>query len=180
MFNTGWRMRCAGAVVVALSPGPARAERLAVTFPSGWTVSELPAPVVDGQAVPGDRRRAILLGADSKVAAVIELTELPRKESVIDPLPKLLQTAQDTAVADYAAANMDDRCMGPVPVQAGARDGLQIDCTVFRDKVPVLHQVIALWTTAAGYYSLSYSAPPASGETGHAEFAQVLATVGVP
>ena len=161
-----------------LLPGPARAEQLPVTFPQGWTVLELPGPTVDGHVTPGDRRRAFLPGPDGKPLAAIELTEIPGGEAQRQPLADIVQIAQDTTAADYAKAGLQDRCAAPAPVRAGTWSALQIDCTVSRREEPVLHQVIAMWATPGGFYSLSYTAPTRSGQAGQAEFGQVLGSIG--
>lgn len=162
----------------AVLAGPAWAEQLAVTFPQGWTVSELPGSMVDGHVTPGDRRRAILPGPDGKPLAAIELTEIPGAEAQRQPLADIVRIAQDTATADYAKAGLQDRCTAAAPVRAGTWSALQIDCTVSRGEEPVLHQVIAMWATPGGFYSLSYTAPTRSGQVGEAEFGKVLESIG--
>ena len=133
---------------------------------------------MDGHITAGDRRRAVLPGPGGKPLAAIELTEIPGAEARQQPLADIVQTAQDTAAADYAKAGLQDRCAAPASVRAGTWSALQIDCTVSRGEAPVLHQVIAMWATAEGFYSLSYTAPTSSGQVGEAEFRQVLASIG--
>lgn len=163
-----------------LSAGVAWAEQVAVAFPPGWTVSELAGPTVDGHVTPGSRRRAILSGPDGKLLAAIELTETPGAGASEQMLPAVAQVAQETAVAGYAKAGLKDRCASAAPVKAGSWNALQLDCTVSREAEPVLHQVIAMWATAGGFCSLSYTAPASSGQMGQTEFGQVLASVRVP
>ena len=135
MAEAGREWMWGGVVLASLLARPAWAE-MPVTFPPGWTVSDLPGPTVDGHVTPGGRRRAVLPDAGGKLVAVIELTEEQLTGGQVADLPEVVSTARETMVTDYTAAGLDDRCADPVPVRAGRWDGMQLDCTVFRHDVP--------------------------------------------
>lgn len=178
LLNNGRLARVfALAAVGMLAAGVARSETVQIDFPPGWTVTELVAPSVDGQPVPGGRRRAMLLGADGKPQAAIELTTMPQKADTAPVLATAMHIATSTASKLSQDAGLNDVCEEPKSLQVSGKAGLRTECTISRADKVILRQTLVLSITGDNTLSLSYSAPAGLFEADAALFEHALASL---
>ncbi len=167
------RLACA-TLVLLLLPGGARAEHADVPMPAGWTVSKLPAPELDGRSVAGTRHRAMLMTAAGRPLAAVELTELPQTADGTGRLRAIMRDAVGQATADFKANDLADTCDDPAPIQVAGTPGLRTGCVIRRGEQAMVRQVIALWVTPKGLYTLSFSAAPSQFDAHLPEFEAAL------
>ena len=159
---------------LALAGGAARAET-SITFPPGWTITELPAPEVAGRTLEGGRRRAMLAGDNGRPAAVIELTTLPAHVERAQ-LEQMVAIAEDTETVDYKKINLDNACTAPVKLTVAGEAALRADCTVQRSGTVLIQQVLVMWVSDSALSSLTYTAAPALYKLHMPEFDAAMAS----
>lgn len=168
------RLASIAAALLLLPAAAARAEHLVLDTPPDWAITTLPAPEVDGHVLAGQRRRAILPGANGRPLAAIEVTELPQTADQTGELAPMLKIAVETAMKGYAADQLDDRCDPPAALQLAGHPALRTDCTIYRGAQPVLGQVIVMLVTPATLFSVTYSAGMANYSTHQQAFGRAL------
>ena len=163
--------------MIMLSTTVAHAETVRIAFPSGWVVTEMAPPLLDGKPVLGNRRRAVLSAASGKPMAAIELTILPQTSDRSHQLTAVMQQTQQTAISVYRKASLDDICDTPASLRVAGKDGLRTACAIRRGEKLLLRQEFVVWITANDLLSLSYSAPIGPFAVNARLFEQTLGSV---
>lgn len=161
--------------LAALLAGTAHAETIA--FPPGWTITDLPAAMPEGQQVQGGTRRAMLSDPAGKFVAAIELTLLPQPPGRVWDKAAAMQTTQDAAGDVVRKAGLAYTCDAAAPVRVAAVDGLVAECQIRRSGSAIVRQRVAVWSRAGMLSALSYSSATSHFEAHEAAFEQTLASI---
>jgi hypothetical protein len=163
--------------LIAGAEGAARAQDLAVTFPQGWPVTDLPVTAADGHSVAGRTSRAVLSSQTGRPLAAIELTREPQPADHMHDLQDAAKQMQIGTSDVYSKAGLALSCLPAMPIQVAGTGGLDIQCDATRDGQALVRQRIILWSKPGMLASLSYTSSVAEFAAHLDAFKQTLASV---
>ena len=164
-------------VALAGAARAARAQDVTVTFPQGWTVTNLPATSADGQKVAGGTSRAILSTPTGRRLAAIELTRELQPSGSMRDLQEAAKQMQAGAGDVYSKAGLALSCLPARPIQVAGAGGLDIQCDATRDGQALVRQRIVMWSKPGVLASLSYTSAAPEFAAHLDTFDQTLASV---